>query len=82
VDSSYCIIPNLDPYRPTDVPRNSGAIYNKGAIDPNFIKTPCYDSNGARINFNDPYYTVCNKQKWSKKWGLFWDGYTNYNGNC
>jgi hypothetical protein len=82
-DAKYCIIPNQDPLNPNVVTRNTGSIYSaNGSLDPNFKNTPGYDSNGLRVNFNDGYFTTCNKLSWSKKWGIFWDGYTNYNGKC
>jgi hypothetical protein len=82
-DSRYCVIPKKDPLNPGSAPRNTGSMYNsKGNIDPNFVKSSGYDNNAMRINFNDQYYTVCNKKTWAKTWGILWDGYSNYSGQC
>jgi hypothetical protein len=82
-DAKYCLIPKQDPLNPLAIPKNTGSIFStSGGMDPNFAKVNGYDSNGLKINFADPYYTVCNKQNWSKTWGIYWDGYTNYNGKC
>lgn len=72
-NKDYCIIPGKGT-------RNSGTIYRGDNIDSNFETTNGYDKVNKRINFSDPYFIACNKQKWAKKWGVFWDGYSNYNG--
>lgn len=61
--------------------KNTGSIYNTdGTLNQTVNLIKGYDSANNKINFNDPYYTACNKQLWSKNWGVYWDGYTNYNG--
>ena len=82
-DPKYCLIPQRDTANPNVRPRNTGTIYSTddfSKVDPQFSKTPGYDGANNRINFNDTYYSACNKQAWAKKWGVYWDGYTNYNG--
>jgi hypothetical protein len=80
-DSTYCMLPDSNGNY-----RNSGSIFktvnNASVLDGNFTTTNVkgYDANASRINFADPYYTACNKQSWAKKWNVYWDGYTNYNG--
>jgi len=80
-DSKYCMMPDS-----ASKYRNTGTIFNTvnnaSVLDKNFTATNVkgYDANGLRIDFTDPYYTVCNKQSWAKKWNVYWDGYTNYNG--
>jgi hypothetical protein len=88
VDSSnrdFCLVPPRDPNNPdpTAVPRNTGSIYEKKGISTQFKKnTKAYDDNAQRINFNDPFYSACNKQSWAKTNGVYWDGFSNYNGKC
>jgi hypothetical protein len=79
-DPKYCLVPPID--RSTgSPPRNSGSIYKENSIDSGFsTATRGYDASNKKIDFTDPYYTACNKQSWAKKWGIYWDGYTNYNG--
>ena len=72
-DKNYCLIPPAGS-------RNVGSIYSGGSVSSTFAQSKGYDAINNRINLNDPYYITCNKQKWAKKWGIYWDGYTNYNG--
>uniref|UniRef100_A0A6C0JE11 Uncharacterized protein n=1 Tax=viral metagenome TaxID=1070528 RepID=A0A6C0JE11_9ZZZZ len=84
-DPNYCLVPPRDPNNPdpTAAPRNTGSIFDRRGISVQFKNaTKGYDDNAQRINFNDAYYTACNKQAWSKKNGIYWDGYSNYNGKC
>ena len=78
-DSKYCMMPDK-----TSNYRNTGNIFStvsgNSVLDGNFSSVKGYDANGLRIDFTDPYYTACNKQSWAKKWNVYWDGYTNYNG--
>ena len=86
VDSSnpkYCMIQAIDQNNPTLLPRNTGTVYANNNLDPKFkTTTKGYDDGAVRINFSDPHYTACNTQKWAKTWGVYWDGYSNYNGVC
>jgi hypothetical protein len=76
-----CMVPARDPLNPGNGVRNAGSIYTStGTVDPNFIKSAGYTTN--KINFNDSYYSVCNKKTWAKTWGIQWDGYSNYSGKC
>jgi len=81
--TNNCMIPNPDPTNPNMAPRNTGSIYlgpNYNVIDPKFSTIRSISDDKKSINFNDPYYGACNKQEWSKKWNIYWDGYSNYNG--
>jgi hypothetical protein len=79
-DPKYCIVPPIDQSTGL-VPRNTGSIYKDNSIDSGFSSaTRAYDASNKKIDFTDPYYTACNKKSWAKKWGVYWDGYTNYNG--
>jgi hypothetical protein len=86
-DPNSCLIPPLDSSNPTQNPRNTGSIYvklpdsNNLAMDNAFkTNTRAYNNSTNSINFNDSYYSICNKKNWSKTYGVYWDGYTNYNG--
>jgi hypothetical protein len=80
-DKKSCVIPPIDQSNPDKVPRNTGSIYKNNSIDSGFSSaTRGFDASNKKIDFTDPYYTACNKQSWAKKWGIYWDGYTNYNG--
>jgi len=73
-DSNYCLIPPAGS-------RNVGTIFSGNSISATFAQSPGYDPLNKRINFNHPELTLaCQKKLWAKKWGIYWDGYTNYNG--
>jgi len=81
-DSNYCLIPGYDKTN-NKPPRNAAGIYNSdGTLNLTSTNTPGLDSANNRIKFTDPYYSACNKQKWANPKGIFWDGYSNYNGKC
>jgi hypothetical protein len=78
-----CIIPKPDPRSPNMPPRNTGTMYTSPdytTLDNSFTSTNAYNSTSGLINFSDPFYTNCSKKTWAKKWGVYWDGYSNYNG--
>jgi len=86
-DQNYCLIPQPDPANPNTPPRNTGSMFqspNFNTIDPGFNSNSVYgyDAANNRINFTDPHYFACSIQNWAKKWGIYWDGYSNYNGKC
>jgi hypothetical protein len=72
-DSKYCKVPEYGT-------RNAGSIHSGSSVSSTFALSKGFDASNNRINFNDPYYITCNKQSWAKKWGIYWDGYTNYSG--
>jgi hypothetical protein len=77
--SGNCVIPL------TSTSRNVGSIFTNGNLNLS-SNTPGFSSSTLttstpNINFNDPYYITCNKQKWAKTNGIYYDGYSNYN-NC
>jgi hypothetical protein len=81
--SGNCMIPK-------NGSRNVGSIYSDttgDTLSPSFTATTKGYSSSTQttmtpsINFNDPYYITCNKQKWAKTNGIYWDGYSNYS-NC
>ena len=72
-DPNYCKIPPAGS-------RNVGSIYSGSSVSSTFALSKGYNDVKKGIDFTNPYYTTCNKQIWAKKWGIYWDGYTNYNG--
>ena len=78
--SGNCIIPK-------NGSRNTGSIYSGNTIASTFSSTTkgyfasTQTTSTPNIDFNDLYYITCNKQKWAKTNGIYWDGYSNYN-NC
>jgi hypothetical protein len=54
-----------------------------------FTKTPGFGGNtviNSYINFNDPKWnssgvsSICAQKNWANKYGITWDGVTNFNG--
>lgn len=43
------------------------------------INTGFLKSKRSPVDFNKPYMTTCDKKKWANKWGVQWDGISNYN---
>lgn len=44
------------------------------------INTGLLKNKTSPIDFNDPYMTTCEKKNWAaNKWGVHWDGISNYN---
>jgi hypothetical protein len=83
IDSSCPDYWNIDPATnnciiPPAGTRNVGTLYTTGNTIASGVKG--INSTNTQINFNDPYYIACNKKLWAKTWGVYWDGYTNYNG--
>lgn len=72
-NSDYCKIPESSD-------RNVGKIYNGTTLKPGFESSPGYEAAAKRVNFSNPYYIACNKKTWAKKWEIYWDGYSNFNG--
>jgi len=73
-DASNCIIPTSG--------KNRGININNISVD----DTYGLSSDRASINFQDQKWggtgvsTICAQQKWANKYGIIWDGVTNYNG--
>jgi len=74
VDGNYCVIP-------------STGKKNKGNTDAiTSADTYGLSSDGKSINFQNSLWgstgvsSVCAQQKWANKFGVVWDGVTNYNG--
>jgi hypothetical protein len=69
---------------PTNTSRNTGTIYSGSALSSSFLSDPNttlgLNSSNTSINFTNAQYATCKKQLWAKKWGIYWDGYSNYNG--
>jgi hypothetical protein len=68
--------------------KNTGTIYGGGTtVVSGFASPPTYGytpGTTATINFNDQGWlsnksATCNKQIWAKKYGIVWDGISNYN---
>lgn len=81
-DGQSCVIP-------LQGKTNAGSIYDTGSIPFSATPgtatyTPGYNSSNATINFTDAGWSsnatsTCNKQTWSNKYNLVWDGISNYN---
>jgi hypothetical protein len=75
-----CRIPSPDK-------KNVGTMYVGTELVSTFASPPTYGYTAgaaATINFNDQGWlssksSTCNKQKWAKKYGIVWDGISNYN---
>jgi len=73
---------------PLSTGKNIGTIYGAGTtVVSDFNSPPTYGytpGSTATINFNDQGWlsnrsATCNKQIWAKKYGIVWDGISNYN---
>lgn len=74
---------------PSSIGKNVGTMYGAGTttLVSTFASPPTYGYTAgaaATINFNDQGWlsnksATCNKQIWAKKYGIIWDGISNYN---
>ena len=63
-----CIIPNITP---TPYNFNSSDTFGLGVNTVDFSNSGWYHNNTS---------SICNKNAWAGKYGITWDGITNYNG--
>lgn len=73
---------------PSSSGKNVGTMYGDAStLVSTFASPPTYGYTAgaaATINFNDQGWlssksSTCNKQIWAKKYGIVWDGISNYN---
>lgn len=60
--------------------KNKGSLATTASIN----SVPGYDSANNKIDFTVPDWNInksaiCNKQEWANKYGIVWDGISNYN---
>jgi hypothetical protein len=70
---------------PLDGEKNTGHIYDNGGLDAQFTEaTPGITEGNGSINFADEEWKavgseLCAKKDWANKFGIIWDGISNYN---